>query len=126
VAIFIVGHNCSILYNLNPLFTNHAVIQCHPVTATINNHNTTDISQYSSNCYVNTTVITGLYPKHALTMPGLGSQLLAIEASAQSSDGSRGINGEHSCTGICFSPHASVFPSQYHSTNHKCLEKLAQ
>lgn len=97
--------------------TNHAVIQCRPVRVTINKHNTINISQYSSNCYVSTTVITGLYPKHALTVPGSGSQLLAMEAGVQSSYGSCGINGEHRCTGICFSPYASVFPSQYHSTN---------
>jgi hypothetical protein len=83
VTIFTVGHNCSIPHNLNSLFTNHAVIQCHPVRATINKHNTINISQYSSNCYVNTTVIKGLYPKHALTVPDSGSQMLPMEASVQ-------------------------------------------
>lgn len=32
---------------------------------------------------MNTTVIKGLYPKHALTVPGSGSQMLATEASVQ-------------------------------------------
>ena len=101
VTIFIVGHNCPIPYNLNSLFTNHALIQCRPVRVTINKHNT-KISQYSSNCYVSTTVITALYTKHTLTVPGSDSQLLAMEDGVQTSDGLCGINGEHSCTGICF------------------------
>lgn len=103
MTIVIVGHNCSIPYNLDSLFTTHVIVKCCSVRATINKHNTINISQYSSNCYVNTTVITGLYPKHALTVPGSGSQLLAMEASVQSSDGSRDINGEHGCTGMFFS-----------------------
>jgi hypothetical protein len=111
---------------LNSLFTTYAVIQHHPVRATTNKHYTINVSQGSTKCYINTTIIIGLYPKHALTMPGSGSQLLAMEGSVQSSKGSCGIYGEHSCTGIYFSSDISVFSYQYHCTNHTCLEKLAQ